>query len=305
MLKDYYAEKPIRAFLFLIHETGLSQRDAQRFIARGRLFVNGESMTDSSAVLEGCFQCVMFEPVTRGLEPIFKTAAFALFDKPSGVLVHPQNKNTPYCMVDEVRHHLGKNANITHRIDQETSGLLLAATNKMSERDLKMLFENRKIEKRYLAFVQGNMHENVTIEAPLIRKESDSAIVRLMVKVHVEGKPSKTDITVLKYYPDLNVTLVEARPLTGRQHQIRVHLFHVKHPIVGDPIYGQSEENAIRFLDKQISDDERQELSGANRLLLHANELRFNYIGLKYVLKSKTGFVSEGLKIIKKAQMEK
>lgn len=295
VLKDFIAPEKTKAFLFLIHELGYSQRDAQRYISKGRIFINGEVMKDPSGYVEGLFQCVMFEPESRGIEPIFKTNAFALFDKPSGVLVHPQNRHTPYSMVDEIRFRFGSDANITHRIDQETSGLLLAATNKQSERTLKMMFENRQMEKRYLAFVHGRMSDDISIDAPLIRREDDSAVVRMIVKVHVEGKPSRTDIKVIKYYPDLDITLVEAKPITGRQHQIRVHLFHVKHPIVGDPIYGQQETDIVRFLDKGISSEERIEKSGASRLMLHANKLFFMLDGIRYMLFSKEDFVGEGL----------
>ena len=271
----------------------MSQRDAQRYIARGRLFVNGEAMTDPALEIDGLFQCVIFEPVSRGLASVFETESFALFDKPSGVLVHPQNRNTPYSMVDEIRYHYGQYANIVHRIDQETSGLLLAAKDKTSERELKMMFENRQMDKRYFAFVHGKVDNDMIIDAPLIRKEDDSALVRMIVRVHTEGKPSQTDIKVLKYYPELDVTLVEAKPLTGRQHQIRVHLFHVKHPIVGDPIYGQSEEDIVRFLDRDISSEERKRKSGASRLLLHASKLSFSFRGTNYILHSKADFINE------------
>ena len=299
VLKDFYAPKRIKAFLFFIRELGYTQRDAQRYIAKGRIFINGEVMKDPAGEIEGLFQCVMFEPVSRGLAPIFQTDSFALFDKPSGVLVHPQNRNTPYSMVDEIRHRFGPHANITHRIDQETSGLLLAATNKQSERTLKLMFENREMDKRYLAIVHGKVEHDMNIEAPLIRREDDSSLVRMVVKVHVEGKPSKTEIKVLEYFPELDMTLVEAKPLTGRQHQIRVHLFHVKHPIVGDPIYGQKEEDVVRFLDKGISAEERLEKSGAKRLLLHASRLAFTLDGIRYDLVSKHDFMSEAMAAMK------
>lgn len=250
-------------------------------------------MQDPSGNVEGLFQCVMFEPITRGVAPIFQMKSFALFDKPSGVLVHPQNRNTPYCMVDEIRFRYGKHANITHRIDQETSGLLLAAKDKKSEITIKTMFENREMEKSYLAFVHGKMEQDIHIDAPLIRQPDDSALVRMVVKVHVEGKPSQTDIRVLQYFPVHDITLVEARPHTGRQHQIRVHLFHVKHPIVGDPIYGQAEEDVIRFLDKELSGEERKEKSGAARLLLHANRLAFSFEGIRYDLSSKADFIKD------------
>ena len=299
VLKDFYAPEKIKAFLFLIRELGYSQHEAQRYISKGRIFMEGEVMQDPSGYVEGLFQCVLFEPISQGIAPIFQTDSFALFDKPSGVLVHPQNRHTPYSMVDEIRYRFGPHANITHRIDQETSGLLLAATNKQSERKLKMMFESRDMEKHYLAFVHGKMDHDISIDAPLIRREDDSSLVRMVVKVHVEGKPSKTDIRVLEYFPDLDMTLVEARPLTGRQHQIRVHLFHVKHPIVGDPIYGQEEEDIVLFLDKGISDEVRISKSGSKRLLLHANRLAFKLDGINYDLVSRTDFINETLELLK------
>ena len=303
VLKDFYAPEKIKAFLFLIRELGYSQHEAQRYISKGRIFIEGEVMQDPSGYVEGLFQCVLFEPISQGIAPIFQTDSFALFDKPSGVLVHPQNRHTPYSMVDEIRYRFGPHANITHRIDQETSGLLLAATNKQSERKLKMMFESRDMEKHYLAFVHGKMDQDISIDAPLIRREDDSSLVRMVVKVHVEGKPSKTDIRVLEYFPDLDMTLVEARPLTGRQHQIRVHLFHVKHPIVGDPIYGQEEEDIVLFLDKGISDEARISKSGSKRLLLHANRLAFKLDGINYDLVSRTDFINETLELLKEGAL--
>jgi len=300
VLKDFYAPKKTKAFLFLIRELGFSQSEAQRYISKGRIFIDGKVMQDSSGDIEGLFQCVMFEPVSMGIEPIFQTDTFALFDKPSGVLVHPQNRHTPFSMVDEIRFRFGPHANITHRIDQETSGLLLAATNKQSERKLKMMFENREMDKNYLAIVHGKMEHDMSIDAPLIRREDDSSLVRMIVRVHVEGKPSKTDIRVIQYFPELDMTLVEAMPLTGRQHQIRVHLFHVKHPIVGDPIYGQQEEDVVRYLDKGMTDSERLEKSGAKRLLLHANRLAFTLDGVRYELFSRTDFLTDAMEAMTK-----
>jgi len=138
-----------------------------------------------------------------------------------------------------------------------------------------MMFEQREMHKKYLALVHGKIEKDFVVEAPLLRAEDESAIVRMVVKVDERGKASKTDFRPLEYFSELNMTLVECSPHTGRQHQIRVHLFHVKHPIVGDPIYGQSEKNIIKFLDRELSEEERIKNSGAKRLLLHANELGF------------------------------
>lgn len=293
VLKKLFVKEKQRAFIFLIKELGYAQKEAQRFIAKGRLLINGEVMNISSKEIEGEVEFIHFEPATRNLKPHIEYEEFVVFDKPSGVLIHPQNRNTQYSLIDELKYQYGMNANITHRIDQETSGLVLCSKNKKSERDLKIMFQERNMNKKYLAMVHGKLNSNISIEAPLLRKEDESSIVRMVVKVHKDGKKSKTDIKVLKYFPELKMTLVECSPLTGRQHQIRVHLFHMKHPIVGDPIYGQSEENIIKFLDKELNREERIKNSGASRLLLHASELNFKLYDKNYNIKSSVDFLKE------------
>lgn len=283
-----------KAFLFLMKELGIPQNEAQRLIAKGRLSQNGVVMANNAGYIEeGDFDFICFEPITLGLEPTFVQEEFAVYDKPSGLLVHPQNRHTPYSLNDEIKHRFGHEANITHRIDQETSGLVLAARNKESERALKMMFEERQITKRYLAMVKGHLRESLDIQEPLLQREDINAAVRMMVKVHPEGKPSRTFITPLEYFPDTDTTLVEASPLTGRQHQIRVHLFHVKHPIVGDPVYNQDEKDAVRFLDREMSKKERFHNTGASRLLLHAHALEFTYNDIPYRIVSKEDFIAQ------------
>ena len=288
--KQFEVKEKIPAYLFLMREVGMSQKIAQRMIAKGRLICNGEFVPKHQTLLEGKVELIDFVAESRGLKPIFVTNDFALFDKPTGVLIHPQNRHTPYSLIDEIKHHFGYDANITHRIDQETSGLVLSANNKTSERTLKMKFENREMSKRYTALVHGEVSRETYIDAPLLRAEDESALVRMVVKVHETGKASQTNIVPIEYFPELDMTLVEAYPRTGRQHQIRVHLFHVKHPIVGDPIYGQKEEDVVRFLDREISLEERKVLSGASRLLLHASQLGFEYKGNRYEIHSTVNF---------------
>lgn len=293
VVKKFFSSHKQKAFLFLIRELGYTQRDAQRLISKGRLFINGVPMNNTAGYVDGMFELVSFEPLTQGLEPLFVTPSFAVFDKPSGLLIHPKSRHTHYSLVDEIRFHFGNNANIVHRIDQETSGLVLASRYKESERDLKMMFEKRKIQKCYMAMVHGYVSRETEIIEPLIRKEDKHASVRIVVKVHKEGKYARTDIMPLHYFPKLNMTLVQAKPYTGRQHQIRAHLFHVKHPIVGDPIYGQKEADILRFLDKNISAKERVQLSGASRLLLHAYKLDFEYKQNLYSIHSNRDFLQE------------
>lgn len=276
----------------MINELGLGQPEAQRLIAKGRLSQNGIVMSNQAGYIEGDFDFICFEPLSLGLPATFIAPDFAVYDKPSGVLIHPQCRTTPYSLSDEIKHRFGHDANVAHRIDQETSGLVLASRNKDAERVLKMLFEDREITKRYLALVHGHLEHSMDIQEPLLRREDTNTLVRMVVKVHPDGKASRTFIKPLHYFPEFNMTLVEASPLTGRTHQIRVHLFHVKHPIVGDPIYGQEEADIIKFLDKEITAEERLIKGGASRLLLHAYSLEFEYEGNRFHIVSKEDFIS-------------
>ena len=234
---------------------------------------------------------LQFVPSPTGKKPLFETPDFALFEKPSGVLVHPTTYRTPYSMLDEIRHLYGPDANAVHRIDMETSGLLLASRNKAAEKRLKTLFERRDVSKDYLAWVHGKMENSVRVDVPL-RQNQDFSTIKLKMLIDPDGKPASTLIKPLHYDLDHDATLVEAIPLTGRQHQIRVHLFHVKHPILGDPIYGVPTEAAIRYLDKVLSPEERNYFMGAPRLLLHAYRLSFTDKGIRYELKSEYDFFS-------------
>jgi 23S rRNA pseudouridine1911/1915/1917 synthase len=287
----YFVEPKQRAVFYIVNELGYTQREAQRFISKGRVLVNGEKMTKTAGEIEGEIEFIHFEPITKGLKPTFEEEEFVVFDKPSGVLIHPQTKRTPYSLIDELKFQFGRDANIAHRIDQETSGLVLCAKNKTSERDIKMMFQEREMKKKYLALVHGEFKEPLLVEAPLLRsQDQSSAMVRMVVKVDEKGKASQTAFRPLEYFSKNDMTLVECSPHTGRQHQIRVHLFHVKHTIVGDPIYGQNQENLVKFLDKVLTPKERIENSGASRLLLHASELAFELYGEEYNIKSKIDF---------------
>lgn len=291
--KKLHAPTRQKAVLFLIHELGLSQPEAQRLIAKGRLSQNGIVMSHQAGFIEGDFDFICFEPLSLGLPATFVAPDFAIYDKPSGVLVHPQSRRTAYSLNDEIKHRFGHDANVAHRIDQETSGLVLASRNKTTETVLKLLFEERQITKRYWAMVHGHLEHPLDIQEPLLRKEDTDTLVRMVVKVHPDGKASRTFIKPLRYFPEHNMTLVEASPFTGRTHQIRVHLFHVKHPIVGDPIYGQEEADIRRFLDKDLSPDERYLKGGASRLLLHAYSLEFEYGENRYHIVSQEDFIRQ------------
>jgi len=298
--RPFHVEKPTKAFLFIMKKLNFTQGEAQRLIAKGRVLINGQSIYNTGATIEGAIEMVYFEPKSRGVKPIFVDKNFLIFDKPSGVLVHPNTMATEYSMLDEVRHHSGQNANGTHRIDMETSGLFLASRNKDAERFLKGSFEHKTIKKEYLAWVTGKILEPFTVEASICIR-NDYTENKHKVKICDKGKYAKTDFEPLEYDEILDTTLVKCKPLTGRLHQIRLHLFHVKHPILGDPIYGTSFQYSDKYLEGNITPKERFIATGATRLLLHANALHFPYKA-KFRIYSRVDFLKAKQEICPKEE---
>ncbi len=141
--KSFKVDVSIKAFLYLIRTFKYSQGEAQRLIARGRLLIKNKSMRDSSKVIQGDIEIVYFEPKGKGLNPLFQTKDFMIFEKNSGILVHPNTMATEYSMLDDIREIAGDYANGVHRIDMETSGLLMASKHKKSESSLKGLFRKK------------------------------------------------------------------------------------------------------------------------------------------------------------------
>ena len=286
---------PIRqmALTFLQNELALARSEAQRLITRGRLTCNDIVMDDQFGFIEGDCEFICFEPLSRGFKPMLVTNDFAVYDKPSGLSVHPHSRLSPYTLNDEIKHLFGDDANATHRIDQETSGLVLVSRHKKSESVLKKLFSERLISKRYRAMVKGHVGHSIEIREPLFRHDHPNLLISMVVKVDPRGKPAHTIINPLCYFPEHDITLVEAIPLTGRTHQIRVHLFHVKHPIIGDPVYGPNEKDVIRFIKKELLPADRLRIGGSTRLLLHAHSLEFEYDNKKYTIESEKDFLKE------------
>jgi len=293
--EKFSVPKTIKAFLYVMQTFGMTQGQAQRHIAKGRILINGESIYDASTTLEaGEIEMVYFKPLSRGLAPILKTQDFMLFDKPSGIMVHPNRMLAPYSMLDEVRTYGGKDANGTHRIDKETSGLFLASLNAKSESGLKMLFQERVIQKSYLAWVDGKFESPLVVEEPIATlPEHENPNTKHKVHIAPHGKSAKTTFRPLEYNEAFDVSLVECFPHTGRTHQIRIHLFHVKHPIIGDPIYGTQYAISDSYLSETLSLEDRAIHTGAKRLLLHANSLKFSFKGCNYTLYSRMDFRSQ------------
>ncbi|RRS32320.1 MAG: pseudouridine synthase [Epsilonproteobacteria bacterium (ex Lamellibrachia satsuma)] len=276
------------AFLFIMRTFNLTQGQAQRVLAKGRLLINGKSIFNTGDSIEGEVEIVYFKPSSKGNTPLFHTKDFMIFEKYSGVLVHPNTMSTPYSLLDEIRTIAGDNANAVHRIDMETSGLLLASKHKKAETYLKCSFEDRSIKKSYLAWVDGKLADPFSISEP-VKINNDYSQTKHKVFISAEGKVSHTDFIPLEYDSKLDATLVACYPHTGRTHQIRVHLFHVKHPILGDPIYGTTFKTANDYLEDSLTLEERKAETGASRLMLHAQSLNFSF-GPQFYIESKVDF---------------
>ncbi|PVZ68929.1 23S rRNA pseudouridine(955/2504/2580) synthase RluC [Pelagibaculum spongiae] len=194
---------------------------------------------------------------------IYEDDYFLVLNKPSGMASH--GGSGIVVGVIEAFRQLRPNAKsleLVHRLDRPTSGCMVIAKRRSALRSLQEQLREKKMNKRYHCLVRSDWPaDRKTVKAPLLRFLTRSG--ERMVKVSDEGKPSETRFRVLKHYPNAN--LMEAAPLTGRTHQIRVHCQHVGFPIAGDDKYGREQFN------------QTMEQKGLKRLFLHAAKLEFNH----------------------------
>ncbi|MBP9616676.1 MAG: RNA pseudouridine synthase [Aliarcobacter sp.] len=285
ILKKYEAIKDKKLSLFLLQNLKIDHKLAQRIASKGRIFDEEmNTIAPSDNIPTDYIYMAVFEGITRGLKPLLEFEDFAIFDKPTHLMVHPISKSTPYSLLDEIRFHFGEDANLIHRIDAETSGLIIVGKNKKSEIELKEMFQDKKYHKSYLAIVEGHIKEEMRIDKGLDR---EGLVIGVRMKVCDDGKESVTVIKPISYNKEKDLTLIEALPLTGRQHQIRVHLYSENHRILGDPIYGVDDVNAEDYLNKTLSDEDRFDVTKSHRLWLHANYLEFTYKNVTYKVFSK------------------
>lgn len=293
-IKNVNGEKAYEILLSLGYKMG----EAQRLIDRARLACDGEVVREKNAVLFGNVSLIEYECNPRGLMPIFETQEFAVFDKPSGVLSHPNGRHCEYSLNDEIWHLFGKKAAVAHRLDRETSGLIVVAKNPKTQVELKRLFEERAVKKSYLAMVVGQTAKNFTVDKAMDLADNYDD-VKTRMKICDDGKSAITKFELVKYFKDIGASLLRCYPLTGRQHQIRLHLFHEKHKILGEPLYGLSRDEVIKILDNEMSEAERFALTGASRLLLHADEISFEFNSKIYNVKSKFNTCEEFYRLAK------
>lgn len=197
---------------------------------------------------------------------VYEDEAIIVLNKPSGLAVHG-GSGLSFGAIEGLRalRPKAKFLELVHRLDRDTSGLLLVAKKRSALLALQEQLREKTLQKRYWCLVKGKWPaalKDVTVA--LMKNELKSG--ERVVRVAKDGKPAHTQFRVLKRFPDC--TLVEASPLTGRTHQIRVHTQYAGHPIIGDPKYGDPEANAL-FASR-----------GIGRLFLHAASLTFELPGM-------------------------
>ena len=282
--KEFKVEKNKKIEEFL-KEIPIDLKLSLSLLEKGKITDEKNNRLQKNQILKSDFLYItIFEPISKGLKPIFDSFHFAIFDKPSGIMVHPlSHQLNIYTLLDEIRFYFGEKASLVHRIDTETSGLVLVAKNAFADMFLKNMFEEKKYVKKYKALVDGKIEQNLKIDEPIT---NDTGIIKLKMKTDTKGKESTTLINPIFYDENKNQTLVEAIPLTGRQHQIRVHLDSIGHKIIGDTLYGVDENFADEFLKDKISEEKRVEVTKASRLMLQADYLEFEFLEIIYKFSS-------------------
>ncbi|MFW6929112.1 RluA family pseudouridine synthase [Streptococcus pyogenes] len=227
----------------------LSRGQANDQIKQGLVLVNGQQKKAKYTVQAGdviCFELpkeevLEYQAQNIPLDIIYEDDALAIINKPQGMVVHPSVGHPSGTMVNALMYHIKDLSSINgvvrpgivHRIDKDTSGLLMVAKTDTAHQALAEELKAKKSLRKYLAIVHGNLpNDRGMIEAPIGRSEKD----RKKQAVTAKGKEAVTRFTVLERFGDYS--LVELQLETGRTHQIRVHMAYIGHPVAGDPLYG-------------------------------------------------------------------
>ena len=238
------------------YDSTLSRSFIQRLIDNGSVTVNGKFAKSSYKLKEGDeikIEIPELEPSTVKPEPIpldilYEDESVIVINKPAGMVVHPAAGNYSGTLVNALLYHCRNTLSgiggierpgIVHRLDKDTSGLLMVAKDDFTHNHLSKQLKDRTIVRKYLALVKGNIKEDSKkIEIPIGRHVSDRKKMSIKTK---RGRIAITEFTVIERFD--NYTLLEIRLKTGRTHQIRVHLSAIGHPVAGDKMYGRSQKS--------------------------------------------------------------
>jgi 23S rRNA pseudouridine1911/1915/1917 synthase len=247
----------IDRFITESSEQDVSRTQVQLWIKEGLLTVNGSAVKPNYKLYEGDkLELTVPEPQELDLtaEPIplnvvYEDADVIVVNKPRGMVVHPAAGHYSGTLVNALLYHCkdlsGINGvmrpGIVHRIDKDTSGLLMAAKNDLAHVSLAEQLKEHSVNRKYIAVVHGNVaHDNGTIDAPIGRDPQDRKLYKVTDR---NSKHAVTHFVVLDRYGDY--TLMELKLETGRTHQIRVHMKFIGHPLAGDPAYGPSRSKSV------------------------------------------------------------
>jgi 23S rRNA pseudouridine1911/1915/1917 synthase len=280
----------VRLDLFLVSTVpGHSRSQLQRLIKDGHIQVGGRAARPNQAVKAGQLVAIDIpEPIAATPAPealpiriIYQDRDLVVVDKPAGMVVHPAAGHADGTLVNALLHHIGdlsgiggeKRPGIVHRLDRGTSGLIIVAKHDAAHEELSRQFREREVEKSYIALVWGEVQAGRRIDEPIGR---DPANRKKMSAVSEETRESRrarrsreavTRIVSAEHFGRV-LTLATVAILTGRTHQIRVHLSAIGHPVVGDPLYGG--------LHRRVRGDVRA-VTRLERPFLHSAALAFKH----------------------------
>jgi 23S rRNA pseudouridine1911/1915/1917 synthase len=213
------------------------------------------------------------------MDIIHDDADFLVLNKPAGLVCHPTKDGPLSSLISRLRLYLGGPAFLINRLDRETSGVTLAAKNAEVSGQLGKLWEQRAVQKEYLAIVHGFLgQDSGVIELPLGKDLQSQIAIKDCVRA--DGKMARTDFFVQRRFcrDHLEFTLVRLVPHTGRKHQLRIHMAAIGHALVGEKLYGGDEDLYLAFVQRRLTVEQRSRLMLDNHAL-HAHSLGFTWRG--------------------------
>ena len=263
-------EEDVRIDKYLASKTDFSRETITKMIAEEYILVNGKSIKasykvkDNDVILikDGFVKEMKLEATKMEIDIVYEDEYLMVINKPSGMVVHPAPGNYTGTLVNALMYHTNSlstvntsiRPGIVHRIDADTSGLLLVAKNDEAHNVLADAIAKKEVVREYIALVEGIILEDTaTIDAPIGRDKNNR---KKMAVTSENSKDAITHIRVLDRFKDS--TLIRCKLETGRTHQIRVHLNYIGHPVVNDPVYGYK-----KLIDKDFGQ------------MLHAEKLGF------------------------------
>ncbi|PZO77307.1 MAG: RNA pseudouridine synthase [Mesorhizobium amorphae] len=272
----------------------LSRARIQALVRDGHVSVDGAVEREPKRKLKGGERVVLVLPEAQDAEPLpeqiplavlFEDASLIVIDKPAGLVVHPGAGNPSGTLVNALLFHCGdslsgiggvKRPGIVHRLDADTSGVIVAAKTDAAHRALAQSFAEHgrdgDLERAYRAIVWGAPERGGTIDAPLGRDSRDPIRRAVVPEGRSDARHAVTRFEVAECFGSA-AALLECRLETGRTHQIRVHLDHIRHPIIGDPLYGRG----FRTKAAKLPTDLRETVETFPRQALHAFLLGFRH----------------------------